>query len=702
MSNGGGGAATNSGIDFQQRIAALVLSHMLVDVNNYSALQLGDELNVNEVRFETNNNIDDLVLQTTSGRVLIQAKRSLSLSDSTNSEFSAVLKQFVAQYVDDNANTDTYLLATSSRSSQRITKELRKLTEAARLNETGSTDNPLTKAEEEVLGKTRGVIQAHYLDKTGSAITEDSLNCLFKRIRVALIDIEEGTSLEAAVLILLAGKANISPQLLWSSLIALCVSLAKDRLSIDNDGLIQRIGKYIGNTDTDSASKATFDFLRVQCQEPFSAGREVLLVKSFLEDADYLILELYRFEDDGRKRSKFFDNKVELLNGLTCEVIYRAATFAGIERFIEERANHFSQAKVAIIPINTEENVEEQPYAMAHASHCSYLAESSDNPLQCLHCGDAISEDLAQFIEIDEEQQEHTVGLIHSRCLRPIDRVLGVIHSDLFRENKLLSNFDYTTWFLEAPRGQGLFGAMSHLGNSIYPVAWKPDYNQVSKGLWCVKINLDDGSARYVHERRRVIRYSENEAINTAMEFDESFKRARNDKDPWCYTTENEGFTTYSVALKVMTEEERCLLCVNAEAVNYTRSIGNAYSKFDNFYAPLAILIERSTGLPVSISDAVFLISNPMLLEKYIENWRRAGIELPDFDVSIIESDDKFDKFASQVKSDGRTLIVNPMLTMSGELSSGCVIENYYELVNVETEKEWNGMRNAGRNAGRP
>ena len=164
MSNGGGGAATNSGIDFQQRIAALVLSHMLVDVNNYSALQLGDELNVNEVRFETNNNIDDLVLQTTSGRVLIQAKRSLSLSDSTNSEFSAVLKQFVAQYVDDNANTDTYLLATSSRSSQRITKELRKLTEAARLNETGSTDNPLTKAEEEVLGKTRGVIQAHYLD----------------------------------------------------------------------------------------------------------------------------------------------------------------------------------------------------------------------------------------------------------------------------------------------------------------------------------------------------------------------------------------------------------------------------------------------------------------------------------------------------------------------------------------------------------
>ena len=98
MSNGGGGAATNSGIDFQQRIAALVLSHMLVDVNNYSALQLGDELNVNEVRFETNNNIDDLVLQTTSGRVLIQAKRSLSLSDSTNSEFSAVLKQFVAQY----------------------------------------------------------------------------------------------------------------------------------------------------------------------------------------------------------------------------------------------------------------------------------------------------------------------------------------------------------------------------------------------------------------------------------------------------------------------------------------------------------------------------------------------------------------------------------------------------------------------------
>jgi hypothetical protein len=114
MSNGGG-AATNSGIDFQQRIAALVLAHILADVKDYTTLQLGEGLDVREVRFETNDNIDDLVLVTTSGRTLIQAKRSLSLSDNNESEYSSVLKQFVAQYVDDNASTDTYVLATSSR-----------------------------------------------------------------------------------------------------------------------------------------------------------------------------------------------------------------------------------------------------------------------------------------------------------------------------------------------------------------------------------------------------------------------------------------------------------------------------------------------------------------------------------------------------------------------------------------------------------
>ena len=681
MSNGGGGAATNSGIDFQQRIAALVLAHVLIDVKNYSIFQLDDDLHVTEIRFETNNGIDDLVLMATDGRVLIQAKHSLSLSDKLDSEYSSVLKQFVAQYVDDNRSNDMYVLATSSRSSQRITKELRKLTEAARLNEIGSADNPLTKVEEDVMNKTCVLIEIHYLNKTGIAISKETLDCLFRRIRVALLDIEEGAPLELAVLTLLAGKASVSPALLWRSLIALCLSLAKDRLSIDKNGLTQRMGKFIGKASASDVSNMAREFLSLEIQGALSAGREVLLVKSFMEDADYVILELYRFEDDGRRRLKFFDSKVVLLDGSTLDVIHRAATFVGIERFIQDQPNTYSNVRMVIIPINTQENVENEPYAKAHAEYCSHLAESSANPLLCLHCGDPISEDEAPFVEIDDEVEECQVGLVHGCCLRSIDRVLGIIRCDLFREYKHLKNFDYGLWFEKASRGQGLFGAMSHLNNRIFPVAWKPDYNVISKGGWCIKITLDDGSARYAQERGRVVRCAENESIALAQQFNEAYEKAKNKRDPWCFTSESDTYGNYSGVLQVMAEGERCLLCVKAEVVHYTRSIGSAYSKVDNFYAPLTLLLEQDTGIPVTINNAIFLTSNPLQLEQHIENWQLAGIKLPEFVVSIIESDDKFDKFVRQVKDDGGSVIVNPRLTMTGELLGGFIIENYYDLV---------------------
>lgn len=677
-----GGAATNSGIDFQQRIAALVMAHIIADVHDFTTLQLGSGLNVREIRFETSDCIDDLVVVTDHGHIYIQAKRTLSLSDKAGSEYSAVLKQFVSQYIANKSDSDSYVIATSSRSSQRITKELRKLTEAARLNESGSGDNPITKAEIDVLDKTKTLLQAHYLEKTGMPMSDKVFADLFKKIRVAQLDIEGGAPLEVAVLTLLSGKSSVSPELLWGSLIALCVSLAKDRLSIDKTGLFTRIGKFIGPPSHKAAYEVAGEYFRLQCQGSFSAGREVLLVKSFLPDADFLIVELYRFEGDGRKRLKFFDGKVELTNGETWNVIHRASTFIGIERFLDEHAEQFSNARIIIIPINTEANPEDEPYVNAHAEYCAHLAESSGNSLVCLHCGDPVSDDSSPFIEIDEEHLDHAVGLVHKKCLRPTDRVLGVITNDLFRENKLLRNFDYAKWFLYAPRGQGLFHATAQIQNRILPVAWKPDYSRLAKGAWCIKISLEDGSARYVHERGQVVRYNKDEAVETANFFNVQFGDARVEEDPWCYTSENDGFGKYSTALQVMSTEETCILCVSAEAVLYTQSIGNTYSSSDNFYAPLAILLEHESGYPILINDAIFLITNPLRLEKFVDNWKKAGIELPEFVITIIETDNDFDKFVRQVKDEEGVVIVDPLLNMAGELSSGFIIENYYDLIN--------------------
>jgi hypothetical protein len=110
----GGGAATNLGIGFQQRVGALVLAAMLVGLDPLVPFQMtGEGREVGQVQFETDDEIDDLVLVTNKGRIFIQAKRSVSLSDSPDSDFTAVTRQFVRQYLRESREGDAYALVTS-------------------------------------------------------------------------------------------------------------------------------------------------------------------------------------------------------------------------------------------------------------------------------------------------------------------------------------------------------------------------------------------------------------------------------------------------------------------------------------------------------------------------------------------------------------------------------------------------------------
>lgn len=675
---GSGGAATNAGIDFQQRVAALVVAQIAAGLYDFTSIQLGSSLDIKELRFEAKDYIDDLVIVSHSGRALIQAKRSLSLSSKIDSEYSSVIGQFVGQHLLSGVATDSYVIATSSKSSRRIKTELKKITEALRLNEDAEGNNPFTKSELDVYETTKSLIEDHYLRIKKQSASSDCVKNIIKKVRVAVIDIEEGTPLEAAILTVLSTKSCVSPDLVWASIISLCISLSKDRLTIDKAGIESRIGKYFKQIN---ANEIANEYFRLKCEDSISAGRDCLVVKSFVEACDYLVVELYRFDDDGAKRLKFYGDKVELLNGETWTIIHRAATFSGIERYLEESSDITENTKVAILPINSEKDIESEPFARSHADYLATLTENSQNPLNCLHCGDPVSKDLSPFVEIDDEENEHAVGVVHSECLHKIDRVLGQINSELFSENKLLESFDYSTWFAKSVAGQGLFSGLANIGNRVAPIAWKPDYNNISRGPFCVRISLEDGSARYVHERGKVVRHSEEQAQETADFFNECFDKARKDGDPWCYTSEKETFGPYSTVLELISEDEICVFCSSAEPAKYTRSIGDAYSELENFYAPLALFLEKSSGCPICIDSAFFLVSNPLQLARFIDNWKKASIDLPEFTVSIIATDSDFDKFIGNAKIEGKAVLINPIFKLSGELVSGFVVENYYDLV---------------------
>ncbi|MDR6841207.1 hypothetical protein [Pseudoxanthomonas sacheonensis] len=679
--SGSGGAAAHAGIDFQQRIAALVMLQMLVGTKNYVALQLGDALDVNELRFETDDAIDDLVLNTSRGRVFIQAKRTIHLSSGEGSEFSSVIRQFVRQHIYDDSPSDVYLLATSSRSSRRITQELKRITDSRRLNESSSDANPATQSEMEVLAKTRELAEAHYLDLIKQKMPAESFEHILRKMRVALLDIESGSPLESAVLTLICGHADLPANVIWGALIAFAVSLAKDRLSVDRSGLDSKMSAMFRSrtiTQTDETTPKLFS--PFQLDGHLSSGRDVILVESFVESSDYLIMELFRFNDDGSRRLRYSHGNVHLLNGMKLRVLHRTATFAGMERFLEECSPLNNDDRVNLLLANDTDGVEAEPFVIAHEALCRKLLSSSGPTLRCVRCGDPVSESSTPSIEIDEEDAELQVGLCHRDCVRPTDRVIGVIRCDFFESNKSLRNFNYDQWFGLLPRGQGVFRSAGQLPG-VKVMLWNPGFKHSTFGQWCVRIDLVDGSARYAHERGRVARCGLQEAEEQATNLNESFESAKLKSDPWCYTSVSDTFTTYVAAMKYMSADESCTECVGATATRYSASIGGSYSEVDGYYAPLMMLLEESSGDPIAFQNTIFLLTEPLSLEKYLESWRRAGLIVPRFIVSIIATDAEFDTLMRQLHERDLTVLVDPLLDPSGGLSRGIRIDNFEEVM---------------------
>ena len=99
-----GGQATNSGIDYQQRIAAwFLINHFSkFDISVYFD-QLDEELIISKTHFETSQNIDDLNLTCANKKsIFLQIKRSLSLSTRDTSDFHKTINQFIKEFIKDD------------------------------------------------------------------------------------------------------------------------------------------------------------------------------------------------------------------------------------------------------------------------------------------------------------------------------------------------------------------------------------------------------------------------------------------------------------------------------------------------------------------------------------------------------------------------------------------------------------------------
>jgi hypothetical protein len=691
MNISGSGSATNSGIEYQQRVAAWFLVNLLLESDVSSQLELEDINIIIEIAFEISEYIDDLKLSFRDDfEAFLQIKRNVSLSTSTSSDFVKTIKQFVSQYLQNPCEKHFYILVTSSTSSSKVTRELRKILESIRLNDENFSNNPLNRSEKKTFQKYQQVVKQQYSEVSGSEMKDVDFVNFSKKVYVSLLDVETGSALEKVAILLLNRETIVNPELIWGLLIKNSLHYASKRLSLNHQGLKSSLKRYLKNNNQEIRTKENLvdeEFFRfgMEFTGNFSAGKEIILAVSPFEDFDYVVVEIFRFNNECEKKLKFFDNnKCEIAKDELWTVLHRCSTSSGISRFIEKNIQNLDGEKLLIIPANSSEDADATLCAEMHHNLINNLLKNCEDLLTCIHCAKPISELDSLLVELDDEEFENIAGLVHKECLRPIDRVLGVIQSEFFEKYDFLKRFDVETWARLILNGQGFFRNIKSAQISkgqVLNMVWSSDYEYNVVYNYCIRIDLKDGSSQYVTERGRVHLMNEDKANSAVEMFNRLFEEGRKEKDPLCYTSNHYAFGKYSLLLKIKDEDEKFIECVSAEKVRYNKLIGKIYNLNIDYYAPICVLAEPETEELLTINDHVVMISNPLKLGELIENWKWCGLEMPNYEIKIIQHDYDFDNKARSIFDSGPGIVIDPIIDRDGDLIHGLLLVNMQDVI---------------------
>ncbi len=693
--NSGAGAATNAGINYQQRVSAVFLLSCLfkTDISLFFNSDRFNDKVIEFIQLEGTDKIDDLILTINNQEKLFcQIKRKVNLSESKTSDFYKTVEQFMQQYLSNTIN-ENYCLITTSYSSSKITRELAKLTESVRLNDLAFIDNPLNKSEKDTLDKYTKVVKKIYKFYIKQNMSDNEFIKFSKKVFINNFDIESNSPLEKTILILIHTNAVVTPLILWEMMISKCLTFASQRMIVSYDNLY---GQYkdllkISNTESSSDSNAFWDI--TVNNSNISSGKEVLLckpndtlfnmIKENNEKIDYCIIEIYRFDDNCDKKLNFQDNQCILLDGSKLELIARASSNVRIEQFLLENKIRFENSSIALFPASDEiEYVEHTPCTQLYADTLLSKLKLNKNNMECIECGKAISENNALIVEIDEIDFSDEIGLIHSNCLRPTIRILGHIEHELFKEYNISDNFDWELWINKIVNGgQGLLSNdIIYNINKRVKILWNATLDYTKKYNYCIREYLEDNTIRYVLRRGVVERFSKSDAESKAIEINKILSQKKLEKDYLCISNKGKMFGTYNSFKNIIDFDDRLIKIEKYEVEKVTKRIIDEYKTMDNYYAPLVYITIGKNQDIFTINNIVILLSDPLEFNKYIENWKNANIYLDEIEFVIIEDDKYFDNFMHRVFEEYLGAIINPQFNIDGELIKGIEIEKFEEI----------------------
>lgn len=690
------GSGTNAGIDFQGRLAAWYMIHMFRELNMVRDLDedyIDLELVPTEIRFEASEEVDDINVLCSNGYVvLIQAKTSLNLSPSSKSEFFKVVSQIVTHFLAQDNDKHFYLIATSSKASSLVIRELRKLLVSIRLNGEGFIRNPLSQSENKAYSIYRQVIEAAFEKHTRRKITEAEFVRLSQQIHISVFDIQQGDPYEKMALLLLAQDATQPANLIWSSLFRQAIDYASKRYSINRDVTKRILRKYYLRNEDQIAEADFLEFFDLADNYP--SGKDVVVVEAdatFVlritevleiemdQMPDYLVMEMFRFDENCERKVSFKNGKCILQDGITeLKLILRSATWDSLIRLTETDKDIFGDNNVLILPANDIDNVEDSECAKSYSKRIIDFL-SSKFSLNCLHCSKAVSESESLLVEIDEEGFPFFVGTLHRECLRPSDRIIGRVQNPFFEHYPSLKNFDVQKWIRLLREGVSSISgfALSMEGKHQPIVVWSPPPVYSKFENYCIKAMLDDGSFRYMNRGKKIGRFTKSEGERMAHELTEMFARAIREKDPFGYTLPNstERFGKYSFLRDYLAEGESFVKCLRAEAVQYSHFIEEYSNSTQHFYTPICVLRDIMSGKLIALGKYILFISDPLEFENIFHNWQQVGIPAEGYEIEIIENDDSFNEIMLQLVSDGMAAVVDAKFDSDLNMIGGILIE---------------------------
>ncbi|NFF76501.1 hypothetical protein FCV38_05755 [Clostridium sporogenes] len=688
---------TNAGIDFQQRVSAWFIICMLFEVDIENVLNLNINSSIKYITFESNDKIDDLVITSNNNKkIYMQMKRTINLSENEGSEFYSVCQQFVYQYLQNDIDDFAYILVTSKNSSNNISETLRRLLEGIRISNSFSITKEFNKNEQDVFRKIDRVIKQIYLDSTGKEITEKILLEILRRTYVEIFDIENGQSYEKVVKLYLYNKINVDVNLFWSFMIKMDLQLASARQTLNKKYLDKKFEDYLkkhkeSNDNNELISIiGQFDSLEVRKDYILALQNQqidlLFNLKNEIQDSNKLyLIELFRFNEVGKKELRYEEPYfLTLTNGIKLELVYRSATAKGIERFISSKKYKDRFEEYDVVYIGSNDSDDENKFEKIHNDLLlKYLNEKSN--CLCSNCGKAIFQEDSLLIEIDNDNCEADIGIIHKECLIPVNRVLGIAKMPSDREYKFLKNFDINLWIKQIKDGQFCYNGAKILNQSVNPLVVETDTNNLVLGSYCVKTLLEDGTYKFATRRGNIDRYSKKDAEDFVNELNEKIKTGQIEKNPICYSSKSFIFGNYTTLVSQLGGTEEYIECKKSEVVKYNESIAKLHNKCKNFYTPLIYLVIDEK--PLIVNDMFPLFTNPLELNGYLDKFEKVNIKIKEYQVAIIRDDKEFCLTIMNLMNQGIRPIIDIKFGKNNEIIQGYVVHTMYEMMLIHEMK---------------